>query len=697
MNKQRIAIAIAVAVAVFLIASWLYFIWVGTKEPSVERFKPVENPTVSINYSALKQRLLTEPELVQRVIVEKDSLGEPTAIVLLMKSSTGIADLKAELPSKGTETEIRVFAEKHKIEYAAERQLPPEASASSTGSTLLAFLPQIIMMLFFGAIVYFMWKQHQNTNGNSKNNLRKSKFQLIEKGKVNVCFDDVEGCPEAKEELKDIVDYLKDPSHLEKLGGKVTKGVLLIGPPGTGKTLIARAIAGEAQVAFLSGGGSGFIEMYVGLGAARVRDLFEEARKHKPCIIFIDEIDSVGRARSSGGNSGDSEQDQTLNQILQEMDGFEGREGIIVIAATNRVDILDKAILRPGRFDLHVTMPLPDINGRENIFKVHTRNKPLDEGINGNLIAKQTFGYSGADIAGMVNQGALVAARRIRNEKAKLLKKGLSSEEIERTVPFVITMEDLTEGADRVKMGIRSDSRKLAISRQEMINTAVHELGHALVGEYHYRRGLGGDPIVKITIIPRSQALGVTMSHPEIDRVSWTRENLLARIRMAFAGRIAQVRILNTVDGGATNDFEQAYSIAHSMVAQYGMSTLGYISVGGQSSSPFPGYSSPQGGPGVSPELSNKIDIEIARILEECRIEAEQIVDKYKAIIERTTPILLDRETILRPEWLEALEVTDFPPLPAEGGHDFEDGLELAPVKHGLPGWAISSKNIHKR
>ncbi|MBZ0185796.1 MAG: AAA family ATPase, partial [Candidatus Obscuribacterales bacterium] len=548
MNKQRIAIAITV----FIIASWLYFIWVGTKGPSVEGYKPADNPAITINYSDLKHRLFAEPKLVNRVIVEKDALGQPTAIVLLMIRSTGIDDIKAELPSKEVEAEIRAFAEKHEIEYAAERQPLPKENESGLGSTLLGFLPQIIMILFFGAIVYFMWKQYQNMNGNSKNNMRKSKFQLIEKGKVNVCFDDVEGCPEAKEELKDIVDYLKDPSQLEKLGGKVTKGVLLIGPPGTGKTLIARAIAGEAQVAFLSGGGSGFIEMYVGLGAARVRDLFAEAKKHKPCIIFIDEIDSVGRARSSGGNAGDSEQDQTLNQILQEMDGFEGREGIIVIAATNRVDILDKAILRPGRFDLHVTMPLPDINGRENIFKVHTRNKPLEKGINGNLIAKQTFGYSGADIAGMVNQGALVAARRIRNEKAKLIGAGLSDDEIENAVPFVITMEDLSEGADRVKMGIRSDSRKLAISRQEMINTAVHELGHAIVGEYHYRRGLGGDPVVKITIIARSQALGVTMSHPEIDRVSWTKENLLARIRMAFAGRIAQVSILNTIDGGAT-------------------------------------------------------------------------------------------------------------------------------------------------
>lgn len=683
MNKKKLAF-IAV-----LIAIWLSFIWFAFGgSQSSEAYKPAPITSLSIPYSDLKNQLVTQPDDVRQVIVEKDSSGQPLTIILIMKPATGIEHVKAELPSNDAEAEIRSIADDLGIGYEATRPVVVD-SGPGLGTVLLSMLPQFLSMALFAALVYFAWRMYQLQKSGGPNDKGKSKFRLIKKGEVKTTFADVEGIDETKQELQDVVQYLKDPSLLDRLGGKVAKGILLVGPPGTGKTLVARALAGEADCAFLSGGASSFVEMFVGVGASRVRDLFELARDNAPCIIFIDEIDGVGGNRLGLGG-GNDEREQTLNELLKEMDGFDSLEGVIVVAATNRPDILDEALRRPGRFDMQVTVPLPDVVGRERIFDVHARGKLLDKAVNAKLFARQTFGYSGADIAGMLNQAVLVAARRIRESIKNLVEQGISPEEAEKLVPQVITVEDVTEGSARTKWGIRSASRMLSISQKEMLNTAIHELGHALIGEYLYRLSLGGDPIDKITIIPRSQALGVTVSFPETDRVSWTREHMLARICMGYGGRAAQLEVLGTTDSGASNDFEQAYSIAHKMVTKYGMSPLGFICVNTQGPRDT-GFS-------AGPELLDKVDKEIERIRNEGWEKAREIIVKYKSILEDIAPVLLERETILRDDWIKLLEGTEFPSLPVvvDGGGQGASlaGIDLAPVKFGKPGWVDSNHPV---
>ncbi|MEM6640521.1 MAG: ATP-dependent zinc metalloprotease FtsH [Pseudomonadota bacterium] len=410
----------------------------------------------------------------------------------------------------------------------------------------LQFLP---VLLLIGVWLYFMRQMQGGGGGRSPMQFGKSKARMLTEDQVNVNFNDVAGVEEAKQEVGEIVDFLKDPSKFQRLGGKIPRGVLMVGPPGTGKTLLARAIAGEAKVPFFTISGSDFVEMFVGVGASRVRDMFADAKKHAPCIIFIDEIDAVGRHRGPGGGygGGHDEREQTLNQLLVEMDGFEGNEGIIVIAATNRPDVLDKALLRPGRFDRQVVVPLPDVRGRELILKVHMRKVPVDDDVQPQIIARGTPGFSGADLANLVNEAALFAARANK-----------------RTV----TMDDFEMAKDKIMMG--AERRSMVMTEEEKLVTAYHEAGHAIVGLNVPEH----DPVYKVTIIPRGRALGVTMFLPEEDRLSLSKQHLESNISTLYGGRIAEALIFGEerVTTGASNDIERASEIARNMVSKWGLS-----------------------------------------------------------------------------------------------------------------------------
>jgi cell division protease FtsH len=464
-------------------------------------------------------------------------------------------------------------------------------------------------------------------------------------GTDNKTFKDVAGCDEAIRKLKRVQRWLRSPGVFNFFGAKLPKGVLLVGPPGTGKTLLAKALAGEAGASFYSISGSQFVEVYVGVGAARVRDLFQEARNEvfrtkKPVIIFIDEIDAVGRQRGGGGpGASHDEREQTLNQILVEMDGFAPNAGILVLAATNRADILDAALKRPGRFDYQVLVDLPDAAGREAIYGIHTKGKPMAPNVNVKLLAARTPGFSGADIEASCNEAATLAAERFTNMVLQLRREGKSDEEI-NTLPKYILMEEFDEAIDVVQMGEARTSRAHAMSRQDMEQTAYHEVGHAAVIQLR-----NGDPVTKITIVPRARALGYTQALPEGDRFNMTEEMLKTRIMMAMGGRIAQEVFLQTVDTGAQNDFKQAGSIARRMVTEFGMSKLGQIFVEGGDNPYAPSL--------YGPGLNDEIDREWKRILTECYDEARKLIEANKPRIERVTRVLLEKETILGPEFRE--------------------------------------------
>jgi cell division protease FtsH len=417
-------------------------------------------------------------------------------------------------------------------------------SQSLIGQLLISSFP---ILLLIGVWIYFMRQMQGGGGGRGAMSFGKSKARLLGEDQVSVSFADVAGVEEAKEEVSEIVDFLKDPSKFQRLGGKIPKGVLMVGPPGTGKTLLAKAIAGEAKVPFFTISGSDFVEMFVGVGASRVRDMFDQAKKQAPCIIFIDELDAVGRHRGAGLGGGHDEREQTLNQMLVEMDGFEGNEGIIVIAATNRPDVLDPALLRPGRFDRQVVVPLPDIRGRELILKVHMRKVPLDDDVKPNVIARGTPGFSGADLANLVNEAALFAARG--NNR-------------------VVSMEEFEKAKDKIMMG--TERRSMVMSEKEKLNTAYHEAGHALDGYLVPDH----DPVHKVTIIPRGRALGVTMYLPEEDKYSISKEKLESQISSLFGGRLAEEMTLGSegVTTGASNDIERATEIARNMVTKWGLS-----------------------------------------------------------------------------------------------------------------------------
>ncbi|WP_213479149.1 ATP-dependent zinc metalloprotease FtsH [Marinobacter lipolyticus] len=496
----------------------------------------------------------------------------------------------------------------------------PERQSLWTQLLVAAFPILIIIALF----VFFMRQMQGGGGGKGPMSFGKSKARLMSEDQIKTTFADVAGVDEAKEDVKELVDFLRDPSKFQRLGGSIPKGVLMVGQPGTGKTLLAKAIAGEAKVPFFSISGSDFVEMFVGVGASRVRDMFEQAKKQSPCIIFIDEIDAVGRHRGAGMGGGHDEREQTLNQLLVEMDGFEGNEGVIVIAATNRPDVLDPALLRPGRFDRQVVVGLPDIIGREQILKVHMKKVPLADGVEPALIARGTPGFSGADLANLVNEAALFAARR--NQR-------------------LVSMEEFELAKDKIMMG--AERKSMVMSEKEKRNTAYHESGHAIVGRLVPEH----DPVYKVSIIPRGRALGVTMFLPEEDKYSHSKRFLTSSICSLFGGRIAEELTLgfDGVTTGASNDIERATSLARNMVTRWGLSEkLGPLQYDTDSEEPFLGRSAGQAQTVYSPETAQRIDEEVRNIIDECYEKARQLLVDNRDKLDLMADALMKYETIDR-------------------------------------------------
>jgi cell division protease FtsH len=491
----------------------------------------------------------------------------------------------------------------------------PEEEQSFLMSIFVSWFP---MLLLIGVWVFFM-RQMQGGGRGGAFSFGKSKARMLDEATNTITFADVAGCDEAKEEVAELVEFLRDPSKFQKLGGRIPKGVLMVGSPGTGKTLLAKAIAGEAKVPFFSISGSDFVEMFVGVGAARVRDMFEQAKKQAPCIIFIDEIDAVGRQRGAGMGGGNDEREQTLNQLLVEMDGFEAQIGTIVIAATNRPDVLDPALLRPGRFDRQVVVPLPDIRGREQILAVHMRKVPLAPDVKAEIIARGTPGFSGADLANLVNEAALFAARGNKR---------------------VVDMEDFERAKDKIIMG--AERRTMVMDDEEKKNTAYHESGHAIVGMLLPKC----DPVHKVTIIPRGRALGVTMSLPEKDRYSYDKDYCLQLISMMLAGRIAEELFMHQMTNGAANDFQRATDLARRMVTQWGMSdSMGPMVYGEEEGEVFLGRSMATHR-NMSETTMQKVDAEIRHIIDNRYDEARRLLEENRDKVEAMTRALLDFETI---------------------------------------------------
>ena len=520
------------------------------------------------------------------------------------------------------------------IERLYNRGVSISAKPSNEGgSVLLNILISWFPMLLLIAVWIFFMRQMQGGGGKAMG-FGKSKAKLLTEKNGKVTFDDVAGVDEAKDDLQEIVDFLKDPSKFNRLGGRIPKGALLVGPPGTGKTLLARAIAGEANVPFFTISGSDFVEMFVGVGASRVRDMFEQAKKNSPCIIFIDEIDAVGRSRGAGLGGGNDEREQTLNQLLVEMDGFETNEGVILIAATNRPDVLDPALLRPGRFDRQVVVPNPDIIGREKILKVHIRKVPISSNVDIRAIARGTPGFSGADLANIVNEAALLAARR-----------GLKS----------VSNAEFEDSKDKVMMG--PERRSMVMTDEERKLTAYHEAGHALVS-LNYS---SSDPIHKATIIPRGRALGMVMRLPERDQISITREKMFANLAVAMGGRIAEEEIFGyeKVTSGASSDIKQATQLARAMVMQYGMSDkLGFLSYGDNEEEVFLGRSVART-QSMSEETQKQVDAEVKVIVDKSYVNAEKIIKEKRKDLDIIANGLLDYETLTGNEIINLLKGID--------------------------------------
>jgi len=524
-------------------------------------------------------------------------------------------------------------------------------SQSLIGQLLISSFP---ILLLIGVWIYFMRQMQGGGGGRGAMSFGKSKARLLGEDQVGVSFSDVAGIDEAKEEVGEIVDFLKDPSKFQRLGGKIPRGVLMVGPPGTGKTLLAKAIAGEAKVPFFTISGSDFVEMFVGVGASRVRDMFEQAKKQAPCIIFIDELDAVGRHRGAGLGGGHDEREQTLNQMLVEMDGFEGNEGVIVIAATNRPDVLDPALLRPGRFDRRVVVPLPDIRGRELILKVHMRKVPLDDDVKPSLIARGTPGFSGADLANLVNEAALFAARLNKR---------------------VVSMDEFEKAKDKIMMG--AERRSMVMSEKEKLNTAYHEAGHAIVGYCVPDH----DPVYKVTIMPRGNALGVTMYLPEEDRYSFSKSTLESNISTLFGGRIAEEMTLGPdhVTTGASNDIERATEIARNMVTKWGLSEkLGPLTYSEDDGEVFLGRSVTQH-KNVSDVTAHAIDEEIRKIIDRNYQRARSILEEQEKKLHAMAKALMKYETIDITQVKDIMEGRE--PKPPEDWDDSDDSMPVTGKK----------------
>jgi cell division protease FtsH len=574
-----------------------------------QNFSGNENTKVQTDYTQFLSEVRSGN--INRATIDKDS-----GAINGVKSNgeefvTYIPYLDMKLMDDLVENNVAVFGK------------PPEESSILT-TIFISWFP---MILLIGVWIFFM-RQMQGGGGRGAMSFGKSKARLLGEDQIKTTFADVAGCDEAKEDVSELVDFLRDPSKFQKLGGKIPKGILMVGPPGTGKTLLAKAIAGEAKVPFFTISGSDFVEMFVGVGASRVRDMFEQAKKSAPCIIFIDEIDAVGRKRGAGLGGGHDEREQTLNQMLVEMDGFEGHEGIIVIAATNRPDVLDPALLRPGRFDRQVIVGLPDIRGREQILKVHIRKVPCGDNVEPGVIARGTPGFSGADLANLVNEAALFAAR---------------------TGKRVVSMEEFDKAKDKIMMG--SERKNMVMSEAEKTNTAYHEAGHAIVGKLVPEH----DPVYKVSIIPRGRALGVTMYLPEQDRYSHSKRHLESMISSLYGGRIAEAITLGNegVTTGASNDIERASELARKMVTQWGLSDkMGPLLYAEEEGEVFLGRSSSK-----SLRMSNQtalaIDEEVKDIINRNYARAEKILTENRDILESMKDCLMKYETI------DALQISD--------------------------------------
>ena len=537
------------------------------------------------------------------------------------------------------------------LKYGVTIQAKPQEEPSFLMSVFVNWFP---MLLIIGLWIFFM-RQMQGGGRGGAFSFGKSRARMLDESTNQITFQDVAGCDEAKEEVGELVEFLRDPSKFQKLGGRIPRGVLMVGSPGTGKTLLAKAIAGEAKVPFFSISGSDFVEMFVGVGAARVRDMFEQAKKNAPCIIFIDEIDAVGRQRGAGLGGGNDEREQTLNQLLVEMDGFEATSGVIVIGATNRPDVLDPALLRPGRFDRQVVVPLPDIRGREQILLVHMRKVPIAPDVRADILARGTPGFSGADLANLVNEAALIAARVNKR---------------------LVGMDDFERAKDKIIMG--AERRSIVMPEEERRNTAYHEAGHAVVAKLLPKT----DPVHKVTIIPRGRALGVTMQLPLEDRYSMDSEQILQTIAVLFGGRIAEEVFMNHMTTGAANDFERATEMARRMVTQWGMSSaLGPMVYGENEGEVFLGRTITTH-KNVSEATMQKVDGEIRRIIDEQYGLARRLIEEHRAQVETMAKALLEWETI------DAEQIDDImegrpprPPRPTQGPASFppQDRAASAP------------------
>ncbi|MFK7866752.1 MAG: ATP-dependent zinc metalloprotease FtsH [Alphaproteobacteria bacterium] len=563
-------------------------------------FQGTTPPKNIVSYSEFLNQV--ETENVQNVMVQNDNLTGSFA--------------------NGENFTVYTPRDPDMISMLREKNVAIEVQPPEDGMpTLLAILINWFPMLLLIGVWIFLFRQMQGGGKGGAMGFGKSRAKLLAQKEGKVTFNDVAGIDEAKQELQEVVDFLRDPDKFQKLGGKIPKGVLLVGPPGTGKTLTARAVAGEAGVSFFTISGSDFVEMFVGVGASRVRDMFEQGKKNAPCIIFIDEIDAVGRHRGAGLGGGNDEREQTLNQLLVEMDGFESNEGVILIAATNRPDVLDPALLRPGRFDRQVVVPNPDVGGREKILTVHMQKVPLAPNVEPKVIARGTPGFSGADLANLVNEAALLAARRNRR---------------------LVSMAEFEDAKDKVMMG--SERRSLAMTDEEKKLTAYHEAGHALVGICVK----GNDPLHKVTIIPRGRALGVTMNLPERDRLGYKKSEMLARLAMMYGGREAEDIIFghDQITTGASNDIMQATRMARAMVTEYGMSDkLGALRYNENQDEVFLGHSVARQ-QNISEKTSQLIDEEVFTICEQARIQARKVLEDNIDDLHKIGNALLEHETL---------------------------------------------------
>jgi cell division protease FtsH len=564
-------------------------------------------------FNSFNQRQISQQPIEYSQFVRHVSNGEVERVTIEGSNIRGVFrdgnDFKTYSPGDPGLVEDLL---RHGVSITAKEEEGP----SLLLSILINWFP---LLLIFGLWIYFMRQMQGGGGGRGAMSFGKSKARMLGEEQNKITFEDVAGVEEAKEEVGELVEFLRDPSKFQKLGGHIPKGVLMTGNPGTGKTLLAKAIAGEAKVPFFTISGSDFVEMFVGVGASRVRDMFEQAKKHAPCIIFIDEIDAVGRQRGAGLGGGHDEREQTLNQLLVEMDGFEGNEGVIVIAATNRPDVLDPALLRPGRFDRQVYVPLPDIRGREMILKVHMRKVPIADDVIASIIARGTPGFSGADLANLVNEAALFAARADKR---------------------LVDMEDFEKAKDKVIMG--AERRSIVMPEDERRNTAYHESGHTVVAKVLPNT----DPVHKVTIIPRGRALGVTMQLPEEDRYSHNRDTLLSTIAVLMGGRIAEEVFMSQMTTGASNDFERATDIAKNMVMRWGMSdAMGPRVYGDNQQEVFLGrdVTTHQN---LSDSTAEQVDTEIRRIVDEQYNRARKIIEEYRDKIETMTQALLEWETL---------------------------------------------------